>query len=70
MSGRDLKVDPSVYPELPVGCGVCGRLLGRGEDIYSLWIRAPYGSWGTGVCRACHERYGDEADMKDLHSEE
>lgn len=64
-----MTVNPSVYPELPVCCGVCRRTLEKDEKIYWLRIRAPYDSWGTGVCRACHEKHGDEADIKDLRHE-
>ncbi len=49
--------------KLPTGCGLCHRTIAPDETMYSMWINAPYDSWGTLVCRECHERHGDEYDM-------
>ena len=59
MSGN-VTIDP---PEYPLRCGMCEHVLARDEKTYGLWIHAPYDSWGTVVCQACHVKYGDHRNL-------
>ena len=52
---------------LPTGCGVCEHIFRKGEKSFTLWVTAPYDSWGVGVCARCHGKYGDRANLEDLH---